>query len=83
MGEYPHKGRVIHPNSPGTDAPLPRTLPNPAYVSPSGCISVSLFTFLHKLVNVSVSLDSGSHSRKLIEPKEGLVGNSNLRTPWD
>lgn len=53
MGEYPHKGRVIHPNSPGTDAPLPRTLPNPAYVSPSGCISVSLFTFLHKLVNVS------------------------------
>lgn len=33
MGEYPHKGRVIHPNSPGTDAPLPRTLPNPAYVS--------------------------------------------------
>ena len=50
--------------------PFPHTLP--CTFLPSGCSSISFIISFNKLVNISVSLSSGSHSGKSTELEEGL-----------
>ena len=79
MGEHSHTGRVTHPNSRATEAPVLGTLPDLALcISSSGCSSVAFVISFNKLVNVRVSLNSLRHSNKLTKPEEGVVGTSDL-----
>ena len=56
--------------------PFTHTLP---YTSlQPGCSSVSFIVSFNKMVNVSKCLSSISYSRKLIKPKEKVVGTPNL-----
>lgn len=62
-------------HSKGMEAPVLRTLPDLALcISSSSCSSISF----NKLVNIIVFLSSASHSSKLIEPEEGVMGTSDL-----
>ena len=64
----------------GIEAPMLRTLPDlTVCISSSGCSSVSFIISFNKLVTLSVSLSSVSHSSKLIEHKEGVMGTSDLQ----
>lgn len=67
----------MDPSPMGTEASVLGALWDPIpSTSSSGCSSVAFILSSDKLVNVSVSLSSVSHSSKLMEPEVGVVGMS-------
>ena len=54
VGEHIHTGRVMSPNSMGTEAPVLRTLPDLTLrIASSGYSSVSFIMSFNKLANIS------------------------------
>ena len=83
VGEYIHIPGGRHtPNSTRTEAPALRApKPHPTHPS-SGSSSVSFIISFSKLVNISVSLSSGSCSTKLIDPEAEIMGTADLPSSW-
>lgn len=82
VGEVPcwwiHEGAGRMAPSASMDAPRPFLPTLPYAPLPSGCSSVAFLIPFNKLINVSVVQSSVRHSNKLIKPKEGVFGTSNL-----
>ena len=63
----------------GTEVPVLQIFADlTLYISSSDCTSMSFIIFFNKLVNVSVSLTSESHSSKLLEAEEEVMGTPDL-----
>lgn len=72
VGVFIHTERVTHPNSIGTEAPTLETFPRPCPMDLFiWLLSESFIISFNILVNISISLSSGSCWSKLTEPEEG------------